>query len=259
MPKLSFSIILFFCVIFISQKALAQEQWNTSKSTHFIVYYKNAPSDFIDDLISKSEELYDRIAENLGFTRFNFWLWDKRAKIYIYDDAVSYQKATSQPAWSAGAAIPSLKVIHTFPYAKGFFDTVLPHEMGHIIFREFVGFDNPAVPLWLDEGVASFQEKQRYYSANSIVKNAITQGKFTSLENLGSVNPGNLLDQSAAQIYYAEAISIVDFLFKEYGRENFVVFCQYLRDKKNLERSMSLIYPFSNIKELGEAWQKYLK
>jgi len=259
MSKLIFSVIIFLCFFSTCQPAQAQEKWNITKSTHFIVHYKNAPNNFIDDLISKSEEYYDRIAESLGFTRFNFWLWDNRANIYIYDNAEQYQKATSQPSWSAGAAIPSQKIIHTFPYAQGFFDTILPHEMAHIIFREFVGFDNTAIPLWLDEGVASYQEKSRYDSAMRTVKRALAEGKFVPLERLNVTNPSLSLNMESAQIFYAEAVSIVDFLIKEYGRENFVGFCQYLRDKKNLERSVSLIYPFSNLKELGDAWQKYLK
>ena len=54
---------------------------------------------------------YDKIADDLGFRRFDFWLWDKRAKIYIYDDVRSYQAATNQPSWSSGCAIIKDKII----------------------------------------------------------------------------------------------------------------------------------------------------
>ena len=120
------------------------ENWNTSKSSHFIVSFKNAPEKFIEELIDQAEGYYDKIADNLGFTRFNFWLWDNRAKIYIYDNAEDYRASTKQPAWSVGSARVQEKLIYSFPYAQGFFETVLPHELGHIIFREFVGSDNPA-------------------------------------------------------------------------------------------------------------------
>jgi len=74
------------------------DDWSIEKSTHFIVYYKNAPGDFIQQLIEKSEYYYDKIADGLGFRRFDFWLWDNRAKIYIHDDAKAYQVATNQPS-----------------------------------------------------------------------------------------------------------------------------------------------------------------
>lgn len=234
------------------------DEWSIEKSTHFIVYYKNAPQDFIGELIEKSEYYYNKIADDLGFRRFDFWLWDNRAKIYIHDDANAYQLATNQPSWSSGCAIMKEKVIHTFPYAKGFFQTVLPHEMGHIIFREFVGFDNQAVPNWLDEGVASYQEDQIYSMANRVVIDAASTNQLISLESLSRMDPHLMNNNSEVLLFYSEAVSIIDYLVKEFGKDNFILFCQNLRDKQDLERAISYVYPFRNIQELGEAWQKYL-
>jgi hypothetical protein len=235
------------------------ENWNTSKSTHFIVSFKSAPEKFIEEIISRAENYYDKIADNLGFTRFNFWLWDNRAKIYIYDNADDYRVSTGQPAWSVGAARAQEKLIYTFPYAQGFFETVLPHEMGHIIFREFVGFDNFAVPIWLDEGVASYQQTAQYPLALQQAKKAAANGTLNSLEKLTAINPQSITDIASVQLYYAEAISIVDYLIKEFGKDNFVLFCQDLRDKRDLQRAISSVYPFSNLQEFDQAWQKYLK
>ena len=50
-----------------------------------------------------------------------------------------------------------------------------------------------------------------------------------------------------------------DYLIKEYGKDNFVLFCQNLRDKKDLRRALCLVYPFSGLQDFGEAWQRYLK
>src|SRR3989338_7116526 len=120
--------------------AFDDKGWNEEKSAHFIVYYKNAEERFVRQTIDKAEEYYKSIAENLGFTRYDFWLWDKRAKIYIYDSAEDYQAATGKPAWSGGVAFSHQKVIETYPWAQGFMQSLLPHELGHIIFREFIGF-----------------------------------------------------------------------------------------------------------------------
>ena len=253
--------ILFF-ILFCFNPVLASQdtvKWNTEKSTHFIVYYKNAPEDFIKELIEKSEDYYNKIASDLGFTRYDFWLWDNRAKIYIYDNAADYQSATGEPLWSGASAIPRPKIIQTFPYARGFFEKILPHEMGHIIFREFVGFDNSAIPLWLEEGVASYQEKLTYSMANAFVRKTMEKGNFITLERLSGFSSGSRMPDEAAQLFYVESFSIVDFLIKEFGKDKFVSFCQDLRDKKNLERAIASNYPFSNIQELGVAWDKYLK
>jgi hypothetical protein len=247
--------------LFLFSICLAQETegWKTQKSTHFIIYYKNAPEDFIRQLIEKSEDYYNKIADDLGFRRFDFWLWDKRAKIYIYDDAEEYQAATGQPAWSSGAALPKAKIIQSYPYAQGFLDVVLPHEMGHIIFREFVGFNNYAIPLWLEEGVACYQEKLKYLKANELIRNALDSGEFITLEALANFNPQSARDNKVVELFYAEAFSIVDFLIKEFGKDKFVIFCQKLRDKMSLEKAIAATYPTRSIQELDQAWQKYLR
>lgn len=248
--------ILFLC----SSCALSQAgEWQTAKSNHFIIYYKDAKDDFINRMIDKAEEYYDKIADDLGFRRYNFWLWDNRAKIYIYNDAQDYQASTGQPAWSLGAAMPKDKIIKTFPGAQGFFERILPHEMGHIIFREFVGFDNHAIPIWLDEGVASLGERQRYSNAAMLVKQAIKNGNFIGLVQLTNLNPHLMQDSESVNLFYAESVSLVDYLIKEFGRDNFVLFCQTLRDKKDLERSISYVYPFKNIEDLSGEWREHLQ
>jgi hypothetical protein len=255
MKKLYFIFTIFSL---LSAQAYAQNNnWQIAKSTHFVIYYKNAPNNFIKQVTEKSEDYYNRIASDLGFMRYNFWLWDNRAKIYIYDSAQDYQKGTGQAAWSAGSTIAQDKVISTFIGTQGFFDTTLPHEMGHIIFREFAGYDNSAVPLWLEEGVASYQEKNKYSMANQFIKNEIKESRFLTLKQLSGFNI-NSTDDNAVKLFYAEAFSIVDFLIKKFGSDTFVLFCQNLRDKRNLQRAIASVYPFSNLEEMDEAWQKYL-
>ncbi|MGE5197514.1 MAG: peptidase MA family metallohydrolase [Deltaproteobacteria bacterium] len=235
------------------------EDWNAEKSTHFIVYYKNAPGSFIRELVDKAEGYYNGIADDLGFRRYNFWLWENRASIYVYDDAAAYQSVTHQPAWSSGCAYPEQKIIHTFPYATDFFGTVLPHEMGHIIFRELVGFQNRAIPIWLDEGVASYEQDLRFSGVRMIAKEAMLQDKFMGLKELSGFNPQSSFDPSLVRIFYAESISVVEYLVKEFGQDSFLLFCQKLRDDRDLEKALSGSYPFANIEELDEAWQKFLE
>lgn len=256
MKRCALSCFLYFLFIGF---ALAQgEGWQRSSSTHFLVYYKNAPEEFIDKVKQKAEECYDKIAEDLGFRRYDFWLWDDRARIYIYDDAQSYYLATKQSSWSDGCAYPKEKTIHSFVQSKSFFDTVLPHEMGHIVFREFVGFNNPQIPLWLDEGVASYEQSLRASTA-SLIKEAKASGKFIPFSALSdfSLHEASVpLEQ--VQLFYAESVNLLEYLVKKFGKESFVEFCRALRDKRDFASSLASVYPYSSPTELGQEWEKYL-
>ncbi|HQP91972.1 MAG TPA: hypothetical protein PLU24_04785, partial [Candidatus Omnitrophota bacterium] len=145
-------LLMVSCFIFSGFSLAEEDGFTEKKSTHFIVYYKEIPEEFADQVIEYGEKYYDELTEKLGFTRYDYWTWDKRAKIYIYPDQESYIKATGQPAWSGGVAAYDQKTIWSFPREAGFFDSLLPHELGHIIFREVIGYRQ--VPLWLEEGVA---------------------------------------------------------------------------------------------------------
>ncbi len=237
------------------------DKWQVSKSTHFFIYYKDAPESFITKVSNEAEGHYGKIADELGFSRFNFWLWDDRAKIYISNNAEDYHSQTGQPQWSQGATMPGSKVIQTFVGAKYFFESILPHEMGHIIFREFVGFTNPAVPLWLDEGVASFQEKLKFAGSDKVLREALAKGAFMDIMKLSQFQTYSKKDGESAQVelFYLESFSLVNFLIKKFGRENFVSFCQNLRDRKNLESALASNYNFASLKELDKAWENYIK
>ena len=254
--------IFFLILIFIdlvSGYGQQQDKWLLNKSTHFIIYYKNAPEEFIRELADRCEDYYNRIADDLGFRRFDFWLWDERAQVFIYDDLKDYQGSGEQPAWSGGFVLTKEKVIKTYPNAQGFFENLLPHELGHIIFREFVGFDNPAVPLWLDEAVASYQEKSRYSLADTVIKIAMKKKNFLDLEKLAKLNPYSITDRETVELFYLESYSTMNFLLNRFGREKFVSFCKELKEDRNLNKALEKSYSFKDIGELDRAWQDYLK
>src|SRR3989339_689719 len=168
--KRLFSALTLSMAVFCScllQEASAQN-WQELKSEHFIVYFEQ-DENFAKEVSYKAEVYYQRIASDLGYARYsNFWTWDNRVKIYIYKEKESFLKATNQPTWSEGMADYRNKQIVSYGWSKGFVESLLPHEMAHLIFRDFVGFKGE-VPLWLDEGVAQWAEeaKRSEYKAMS--------------------------------------------------------------------------------------------
>jgi len=253
-------IILLIIVLVFPFSGLAQdEKWYVSRSTHFVLYYKDVPESFINKVIERAEDYYNKITDDLGFTRYNFWLWENRAKIYIYNDIEEYKSKTGQPSWSSGCVSVKDKIIKTYPLASGFFDTLLPHELGHIIFREFVGFDNNNIPFWLDEGVASYQEMTKRFAAKRYVSNAIRDNKFIPLDRLSNINLALIQDKETVDIVYLEAVNLIDYLISQFGDSAFVNFCRALRDGKTLDGAISSTYGFKNLDELNTAWQGFLK
>jgi len=241
-------------------KEKTKEKWKEHRSSHFIIYYNDAPSDFIKSVSDTAEHYYGEITRNLGFYRTESWSWDKRASIYIYNDADDYVEKSKQASWSHGAAQVKDKIIRTFPSDHGFFDSTLPHELGHIIFREFVGFKS-RIPMWMDEGVAMYQEKAKRWGANRVVKKAMKEGSLVSIPDLTEVRRlDNSTPREYVNLFYAESASIIYYLITELGRYRFVNFCKELKRGKRFDYALKEAYRrFENLEDLNESWVSYLK
>lgn len=237
----------------------SEEKWQEYLSRHFVIYYHQAPLDFIKTVEENAEEYYHDIASDLGFTRYDSWTWDQRAKIYIYDDADHYVQSSQQANWSHGAAFVQEKIIRTFPSAHGFFDSTLPHELGHIIFREFVGF-SADVPGWFDEGVAMYQEKAKRWGTRKIVRQAMGEGRLIPLKKLSGLRLTDKTERETVDLFYAEAASIVYYLMTEFGQNRFVSFCRELKEGRPFEAALKSVYVrFDNLDKLNDTWVQYLQ
>jgi len=280
MIKRIYFLSIAFIFMFLSV-SLAQ-QWQELKGEHFIAYFTQ-DQEFTKKVLDSAEVYYQRIASDLGYPRYNdFWLWDKRVKIYIYPDHASYVKATGQPEWSEGAAEYKAKKIAGFSGSRGFLESILPHEVAHLIFRDFVGFVGE-IPLWLDEGVAQWEEEAKRKDMKAMVKELYAQDSLLSIEDMMKLDIRSIKDKNSVYIrptrtrkgvmatlllspdklvttYYLQSVSLVGFLIERYGSERFAEFCRQLRDGKTLGEAFSFAYPtyIRSLKDLDDGWREYL-
>jgi len=237
----------------------AGEEWQEERSRHFVVYYQNTPQDFVETVLEAAEESYDRISDELGFTQYKDWSFSDRARIYIYDSKDHYLQQARQSNWSAGAAYYQSRTIRTYPSASGFFDSLLPHELGHIIFHEFIG-KHVSIPRWFDEGVAMYQERARQWGAHRKVKEALEDGSFIPLEQLNRTRLSKDSSREKVELFYAESASVVNFLIQEQGRFKFLNFCRKLQGGDKFLHALERSYPrFKTLDRLNRAWVNYLE
>jgi len=237
--------------------------WKELRGEHFMVFYAQEEAQ-ARQVLDSAEVFYRRIASQLGYPRYSeFWTWDKRVKIYIYPDHDSFLKATGQPKWSQGIADYNAKQIISFAWSSGFVESLLPHEIAHLIFRDFVGFKGE-VPLWLDEGVAQWTEEWKRQQVNGIAGGLLKKGALIPLKKLMTLDIRGIKEgkDSGALIntYYIQSVSLVTFLIQRFGLNSFTDFCRQLREGKTLEEALRSAYPahIQSIDELEKKWKEYL-
>jgi len=227
--------------------------WQTNKSPHFIIYYQEAPAEYVRELIERAEKYYNSIVENFGYRRFDFWSWDNRAKIFLYPSSGDYLKDTNRTAWSGGSVDIKNRTIKTFIGQDNFFDSILPHEMAHIIFREFVG-QKRYYPLWLDEGAACSQEKQTLDERLKNAGNLVKAGVYIGFDRLSTIRDYSLV---VPNVFYSESASVIVFLLQKYGREKFLDFSRQMREGEKWLDALMDVYNFNDLSDFEAKWKEY--
>ncbi len=265
-------LILLFLSFFISSPLFAADivnlvsSWPHLQERHFIIYYSNR-----DDepqarvILMRAENYYHAIADNLGYTRYgNFWTWDERVKIILFDSQSSFMAATGQPGWSQGFALPHTgfyksRLIVSFSNQPGFIDEVLVHEISHLVLHDLVGFDK-TIPLFFDEGVAQLLGKRDEELHLPILGRLLANGAAIPVTELLNYSLQGKEDSREVSMFYVESLYIVDFLIKTYGKEKFKELCRCLRDGKAFEEALKDVYypELTSMEDLQAAWIKYV-
>lgn len=254
------SSIFLLCFVSFLNVALAQdlsEEWIEKKSRHFIIYYDSGIDPiYAKRIFYKAESYYKTIIRSLGFRRFDFWTWDNRCKIFLYSSQKKYYNDNERPKWSTGEVNIRQRAISSYIQGEDFLDSVLPHEVAHLIFREFVG-DKKWVPLWLDEGIACFSEAKSRPERLRIARSLVWANMYIPLEDLTKINSPNSIILPV--IFYSQAASLVDFLLTDYGKDDFLGFSRKIRDGENWQEALRAVYDFETVAKMEEAWVEYLK
>ncbi len=280
-PGMLFGIILAAILCAGSVVGADKPNWKELKGTHFIVYFTGEES-FARDVLNSAERYYTRIAGELGYARYqDFWTWEKRCKIYVYPDHDSFLKSTGGAEWSHGLAEYNTKTIYSYAWHEGFLDSLLPHEIAHLIFRDFIGFKGE-VPLWLDEGVAQWEEEAKRPQMKAMIKELYNNEGLLLINDMMKLDIGRLKTKEGVHVraaltkdgspgvvflssdnlvntYYLQSVSMVGFLIEKFGGESFTAFCRELRDGESFGQALKSAYTtITTIAEFEKRWKEYL-
>jgi hypothetical protein len=143
--------------------------------------------------------------------------------IYIYDTQQNLRAAMVLTGrdWVARQARPELGVIVVaVPDQAGYTSKMkryLPHEITHLlVYRRVTPLGYQHVPAWLDEGLATDNERLPTPEYELMLERAREQGQLLSLKDLCvPFSP----DAGTALLSYAQSASVVRFIRERYGSD----------------------------------------
>ena len=244
------------------QLARVEKKIYTHSSEHFVVRARNAK--LAELLAGEAESALSRICSIILPQDY-----PHSADIYVWSDHADYlANAAGASEWSGGSftfeiheGVVTRRIDLTQLDEEGNFSTVmldrvLPHEMCHLVVREYFG--DAACPLFLNEGLAMLAESELDNRRLILAGSAIVSRRKIELEKLLVAASREV---SHKGIFYAEALSFTQFLHSRLGTARFKVFLKNVKDGCTvgdaLQRGLCVPYDWGFLDSLGGAWEAH--
>ncbi len=248
------AILVLFGGAIPARAAVETSFWQTVKSEHFVIYYEEAPAGFINQAVNTAENYYNNIVKNFGYDRIEFWNGENRVKIFFYKNSLAYQTMLQRSGQPSGKVNVKSMIFKTYIGQDEFLDSILARELARIIFKEFIG-QKISLPLWIEEGAARSQEESGLLE--SFLEKAKVMaggGLYAGIDKLSEIKESNLIEPD---YFYAQSVSLIVFLLKEYGQDKFLNFSRALRGQDKWQEALIDTYRFTDLNDAESKWREF--
>jgi hypothetical protein len=236
--------------------------WLLAETKNFRVFHKQTP---------EVAEKVARVAEATRGDTARKWFggagedWAPKCDIYLHNSAAEYVELSKVAAGTPGHSRiecdrTTFKVVsrRIDLHCEGlnWLTTVLPHETTHAVIAG--RFGSPQVPRWADEGMAVLAEPadvQEKHRAN-LLKCLKQGGGSFPVSDL--MQMPNYPTAERVGAFYAQSVSLVDFLSRQRGPQ---VFSQFLRDaaQQGYQKALATHYGIADFAELQNRWVQHVQ
>jgi hypothetical protein len=230
--------------------------WEVAETANFRIFHKS------------NRDLAEKAAQTVERTRtamYQKWFsaaavaWNPKCDLYLHATAQDYSRITAQQPTSPGhstivrergsSRIVSRRMdMHCD--TPTMLDTVLPHETTHVVLAG--NFGNSDVPRWADEGMAVLTEPaEKVDMHRRNLAHCQQENRLFSVAELMQLD--NYPPAGQISAFYAQSVSLVDFLSNQRGP---AVFAQFVRDglREGYEPALRKHYGFRDFADLQTRW-----
>lgn len=235
---------------------LVEENWRYRETEHFIVYYKDLNQGKV--VADRAEYMYEKISYDLGYEKEI--LWYSKCKVFIIPEQYKWNEFLNKINVDidivGGFVSHGQREIFLCALSLPYLSVAFPHELSHVIFREFA--NGKYIPLWLNEGLAVYESGLTSY-ANQLLEEKLKTGEYILLGELLQLR-NYPRDKKDIELFYAESEKIVEFLITQHGRSSFSNFCKLTLNGEPFEYALknSCRGEYRDIEAFSKAWIRYI-
>ncbi|MFO7996706.1 MAG: peptidase MA family metallohydrolase [Dehalococcoidia bacterium] len=228
---------------------LAESQ--ISQGDEVTIFWYEGDSSFAQDLMDACKNGLARLTEDIGTYP------QQPIKIYIYASTSDLQGAMIFPhEWTGGVAFPEFSTIAIGiePARRDWGKRALVHELTHLVVYQATFGPYGRLPVWLDEGLATYNEGDLDPSLRSYLDKAIRDDTLISVRSL--CGPFSA-EPEKAYLSYAQSYSLVEYLLDDYGQDKMLGLLTLFKQGNTHDEALTEVYGF-DIDELDANWRATL-
>ena len=193
--------------------------WQVRSGQHVRLHWYVGDTAFAERAIAVGDAAVAKVSTLLGVqetTPIDFF-------VYATKDGLDGALGPGTSEFVAGRAIPEIRTLFAqigpSDINSDWVETVIPHELTHLVFDTATSNPYHEPPLWLNEGLAVYESEGYGDADRGRVSDAVRAGTLLPLTGLTGAFPER---QELFYLSYAEAVSAVDFFVRTYGQPQLV-------------------------------------
>jgi hypothetical protein len=182
---------------------------------------------------------------------------ERHINIYVYASSQELRGAMIFPQeWTGGVAFTEFGIIaigislDNIDWGK----EALVHELTHLVVHQIVFSPYGALPVWLDEGLAMYNQGELSPQLRYRLKEAISEDNLLSVRSLCSPFSA---EPEKAYLSYAESYSLVEYLLNDYSGGKMLNLLTLFKRGSTYDEALTKAYGF-DIDGLDTRWQESL-
>ncbi|MFC2038194.1 peptidase MA family metallohydrolase [Chloroflexota bacterium] len=226
-------------------------QWQTTRVSGMDIYWNGQSQTLRSELTAELETRLARIQLDVTIPQ------ERAIKVFVYRDSEQLKGAMlHEQEWVGAVAFTNYNIILTavnedsLDWAKG----ALPHEVTHLLVREYIFGPFGDIPAWLSEGLSVYSEGDLSEDRDQSLNKAARENGLISVQSLSGSFP---VDPAQAHLAYAQSGSIVNFLIKEYGWQDMRRLLQVFKEGSTYDKALLEVYAL-DVEGIEAEWLKYL-
>ena len=215
-----------------------------------LFWYEGSDS-FARELMDTCEEGLARLTQDIGTYP------ERPINIYIYASDNDLKGAMIFPQeWTGGVAFTAFSTIAIgiSPSELDWGKKALLHELTHLVVHQATFSPYGQLPLWLDEGLAMYNEGELDPVLRSYLEEAIAEDELISVRSLCS--PFSAYSEKAS-LSYAQSYSLVEYLLDNYGQDSMLDLLTIFKQGSTYDEALTEVYGF-DIDGLDARWRATL-